>query len=371
MWRKPVRTALILLQVAVAFALFGVLQGMKTGVDQVVANLPADLLYVVPSLDSASPLPVAYAERLRSIPGVKAVTFVNALNGIYQRPSQQVLVIGLEKNTMWQTLFFPDFVTILPKDFQTLQHTRTGALITPYAAKKYGWRVGDRVPITSTALQNGGSAAWVLDIVGIARPRVKISTNIFANYDYLDAVRPVNKGTVVQFFVVVADPRQATAVSARIDRTFANSPSATRTQPISVLVEQAVRQIGNLNFVIRSVVSAVLVALMFSIATLMMQTVRERTPELAVLKTLGFSDFAVFQLVVVEALIVCLAGALIGLGLATGVFPIAARLLPGLSMPGVVLVFGLIGAVLISLISVSLPASRAARLQVVVALARR
>jgi putative ABC transport system permease protein len=138
-----------------------------------------------------------------------------------------------------------------------------------------------------------------------------------------------------------------------------------------VFVQQQVRKIGDLNFVIRSVVGAVLVALMFSITTMMMQTVRERTPELAVLKTLGFSDRAVFLLVMVEALIVCVAGTLIGLGLATMIFPVAARFLPGLSMPGVVLAFGLLGAVLISSLSVALPASRAARLQVVDALARR
>ncbi len=370
-WRKPVRTTLILLQVALAFALFGVLQGMKLGVDQVVASLPANLLFIIPSLDSASPLPVAYTDRLRSIPGVKAVTFVNGLGGTYQRPNQQVYVIGLEKNVVWQALF-PYLVTILPKDLHALQNTRTGVLITPHAAKKYGWRVGDRIPIASSVtLQNNGSGTWMFDIVGMATPGQNVSTNIFANYDYLDAARAQNKGTVAEFFVVVADPKQATAVSARIDRTFANSPHATTTQPLRELAQQQMRKIGNLNFVIRSVVSAVLVALMFSIATMMMQTVRERTPELAVLKTLGFSDLTVFMLVVVEALIVCTAGALIGLGLATRVFSFAARYLPALSMPTVVIAYGLVGAVLISLISVSLPASRAAKLQVVDGLAGR
>lgn len=371
-WRRPMRTMLILLQVAVAFALFGVLQGMKTGVERVVANLPANLLFVVPSLnDISSPLPVAYADRIRSIRGVKAVTFINGLGGTYQRPSQQISVIGLENNALWGTPFFPDFVTIQPKELQALQSTRTGALITPYVAKKYGWRIGDRIPITSSLLQTNGSRTWVFDVVGIAGPADKPSASLFANYDYLDAARAVNKGTVAQLFVVVSDPRQATAISTAIDRTFANSSSETRTQPVSVFVQQQMRRAGNLDFVIRSVVSAVLVALMFSIATMMMQTVRERTPELAVLKALGFSDRAVFLLVVLEALLVCIAGALIGLGLATRIFPIAARVLPGLSMPGVVLAFGLVGAVLISLISVSLPASRAARLEVVEALAHR
>ncbi len=139
-----------------------------------------------------------------------------------------------------------------------------------------------------------------------------------------------------------------------------------------MLAQQVLQRIGDLNFLIRLVVSAVLVALMFSIATMMMQTVRERTPELAVMKTLGFSDRALFLLVVVEAVIVCTAGALSGLGLATRVFSFAARFIAGLSRRrGLSIAFGLIGAVLISLISVSLPASRAAKLQVVDGLAGR
>ena len=366
--RKPVRSTLILLQVAVAFALFGVLQGMKTGVAHVFANLRADLLEVGPSLESASPLPAAYASRLRSIPGVKTVTFYNGLGGTYQRPSQQIYVIGLENNDAWETVY-PYVVTILPKDIHALQRTRTGVLITRYEARKFGWRVGDRIPITSSTRQTNGSATWLFDIVGFAT--AKDTNNVFANYDYLDAARATNKGTVAGFFVVVSDPKQAAVVSARIDRTFANSAHETTTQPLRAFAQQVMRQVGNLNFLIRSVVSAVLVALVFSIATMMMQTVRERTPELAVLKTLGFSDVAVFLLVMVEALIVCTAGALLGLGLATSIFPFATRYVPGLSMPGIVLAFGVVGALLISLISVSLPASSAARLPVVAALARR
>jgi putative ABC transport system permease protein len=358
------------MQVAVALALFGILQGMKVGVDKVVANLPQDLLIVSPFFGLASPPPSSDADRIRSIAGVRAVTFVNFLSGTYQRPSQQVSVVGLEKSNLWQSLL-PFFVTIAPKDLHALQNTRTGVLITPNAAKKYGWRVGDRIPIRSSTLQNNGSGTWVFDIVGIANPGLKETSNIYANYDYLDAARALNKGTVLQFFVVVADPKQATAVSARIDRTFANSPNATSTQPLRVSMQQQARHIGDVNFLIRSIVSAVLVALMFSITTMMMQTVRERTPELAVLKTMGFSDMTVFLLVVFEALVLCIAGALIGLGLATSVLSLGGRFIIGLSMSGVVLALGLVGAVVISLISVSMPALRAAKLQVVDALAGR
>jgi putative ABC transport system permease protein len=371
-WLKPMRTTLILLQVAVAFALFGSLQGMKTGIDQTAAKLAPDVLEVRQSLDSAAHLPVAYADQLTSIPGVKTVRYVASFVGTYQIPTQTVGVEALSKSGAWQ-MPIHDVLTIAPKDLRALQNTRIGALMTPYLAQKYGWRVGDRISLTSTTLQNNGSGTWVFDIVGMATGARDVSPIIFVNYDYVDEARALDKGTVAFFFVTVSDPRKATAVSERIDRTFANSPSQTTTQPLNVIAQQQVRQLGNLTFVIHSIVSAVLVALIFSIATMMMQTVRERTPELAVLKTLGFGDLAVFLLVVVDALIVCVAGGLIGLGLATTAFPFAAKFLraPSMPMPVGVLEVGLIAAVLMSLISVSLPASRAAKLQVVAALARR
>jgi putative ABC transport system permease protein len=171
--------------------------------------------------------------------------------------------------------------------------------------------------------------------------------------------------------VVAADPMHAGEVSSAIDRAFLNSPNETQTQSFRELREQQLQSIGNLDFAIRSIVSAVLVALLFSTATMMMQTIRERTPELAVLKTLGFGDRSVFVMVVVEGMVICVVGALVGLALAMGVFPYASKFVPGLAMPTVVIGIGLLGAVFIALISAALPASRAARLQVVEALAGR
>jgi putative ABC transport system permease protein len=137
------------------------------------------------------------------------------------------------------------------------------------------------------------------------------------------------------------------------------------------MAQQQMRSIGDLNFAIRSIVSAVLVALLFSTSTMMMQTIRERTPELAVLKSLGFTDRAVFLIIVAEALTICLAAALMGLALAMGVFPYASKFIPGLAMPMIVIASGVIGAVFIALISVAMPASRAAKLRVADALAGR
>src|SRR5882757_8306690 len=196
-WRKPGRTILIVLQVAVAFVLFGVLQGMKTGVE----------------------------------------------------------------------------------------------------AAKYGWKVGDRIPLTSVTLKRDGSGSWVFDVVGTFTPHeVNGGSFIVGNYTYLDESRMTNKGTVRNFYVATSDPRSAAAVSEAIDRTFANAPSETNTASLRESAQQAMQRIGDLNFMVRAILTPVFAALLFSIGTLLLQGIRERTPELAVLKTLGFTDRAIFLL---------------------------------------------------------------------------
>ena len=370
-WRKRGRTILVLLQVAIAFALFGVLQGMKTGVERAVAKTRADLLIVLPADFGGAPLPMAYLDRLQSIPGMQSVDFADGFLGTYQKPTQPVYVLAIRPTELWVTLV-PEMFQVTPKDLEALKSTRDGALITADIGKKYGWHVGDRIPLTSTTLKSDGSGTWSFQIVGtFADHEPGEAGFIVGNYDYLDQGRTLNKGTVRNFYAIIADPKRAAEMSDTIDRAFGNSSNETKTGSLREIAQQQMRAIGDLNFLIRSVVGAVLVALLFSITTMMMQTIRERTPEFAVLKTLGFGDRPIFLLVVGECLLICILAALIGLALATGVFPYAGKFVPGLSMPPSVVGLGLIGAVLVALITAVPPALRAARLQVVDALAGR
>jgi putative ABC transport system permease protein len=370
-WRKPGRTILVLLQVAVAFALFGLLQGMKSGVDRSVANTRADVLFVAPADIGGAPLPLSYLERLKSIPGMKDVSFADGFLGTYQRPNQAVFVLAIPPTTLWLTLT-PEIFLVLPKDLDALEKTRDGALVTTDIAKKYGWHIGDRIPLNSNTLRIDGSGTWNFQVVGTFTDHEPGEAGfIVANYDYLNEARALNKGTVRNFYASISDPKRAAQMSDTIDHLFANSSNETTTASFREGAQQQMRSIGDLNFLIRSVISAVLVALLFSITTIRMQTIRERTPELAVLKTLGFTDRSIFLMVVGESLLICIAAALIGLALATGVFPYTAKFIPGLSMPLTVVGFGLIGAVLVALITAAPPALRAARLQVVDALAGR
>jgi len=370
-WRRRGRTILILLQVAVAFALFGVLQGMKTGVEQAIAHTRADVLFVALRAVGAAPLPIAYRERLRSISGVKTVTYADGLFGTYQKPGQEVYVLTIDPTNTWETLMSA-IVTIAPRDLEALKGTRTGVLISADIARKYGWHIGDRIPLTSTTLQSNGSGNWSFDIVGtFSAHELEAGGYIVGNYAYLDEARLNRKGTVRNFYVEVADPAQAAAVAGAIDQTFANSSAETRTASFRENAEQQMQSIGDLGFVIRCIVSAVLAATLFSNVTMIMRSIRERTPELAVLKTVGFTDQAIFYLVLIETTVVCVAAAIIGLALATSVFPYAGKYIPGLTMPTVVVVTGLLAAVGLALLSAAIPAIQAARLGIVDALAGR
>jgi putative ABC transport system permease protein len=362
-WRRPVRTVLIFLQVCVAFALFGVLQGMKTGMDRAIVKAPAGVLYVGPAVYGEPPLPIADLSRLQSVPGVKAVSFNQGMLMFYQKPTQPVYVLGIQPNELMRTLLPEEFI-VQPKDLEALRKIRTGILITADIGRKYGWHIGDKIPLTASTLQANGSATWTFDIVGMATLNNRDEgIYVFANYYYIDEARALDKGTVGHFFAIASDPKQAAAVSDAIDGAFANSASPTHTESFRESAQEELQSLGDL--------SAVLVAVVFSTTTMMMQTVRERGPELAVLKTLGFDNRTVFLLIAAESVLVCIIASLAGLALAWITFPFAAKYIAGLSMPMVIVAFGILGAVLVALISVGLPGLRAARLSVIDALAEQ
>lgn len=369
-WRNPGRTVLIFLQVGVAFALFGVLQGLKTGVAHAVAAARADLL-IVHSRQSflAQPLPLGLLDQIRQVPGVRVAIPVELSGATYQKPTERIGVVAVSPEDDWPSAFT---YTIAPEYLAAFRNSRTAMLVIDTVAQKYGWKVGDRIPLKiPTAAQKNGSTDWALDVVGTftdsdvggGRSIVLIS------FPYFDEARTGRKGTVNHFNVAVSDPKLAIAVADAIDARFANSSHETKTESLRELAQATMQSIGDFDFLIRAVVGAVLVALLFATTTMMIQSIHERTPELAVVKTVGFTDRAVFLLILAEALLVFVAGAALGLALATLTLPFGARFVPGLSMPGVVVGIGLAFGVLVALVSASVPAALAARLRVAMALA--
>jgi len=369
-WRKPGRTVLIFLQVCVAFVLFGVLQGLQSGVERLIGEARADVLVVHGSLALFDPLPLALLEGIESIPDVKVAVPVELFQAMYQTPAQKVGVVAVRPSEGWLSAFT---FTIAPEYVAAFQKNRSATIIRDVLARKYGWKIGDHIPLLSATAQKNGSTDWAFDVVGTYQDSDLNggSDNMLINYDYFDAARLTDKGTVKHFKVEISDPSVAVAVADAIDRRFANSANETRTESMRELAQSQLQSIGDLNFLIRSIVAAVVAALLFATATMMMQSIRERLPELGVLKTLGFTDTAVFLCILAEAMIIFIAAAASGLGLSLLVFPLASTIVPGLTMPPIVVVLGVAYAVLAAALSATIPAILAARSSIVAALAGR
>lgn len=369
-WRKRGRTLLIFLQVAVAFTLFGVLQGIKTGSERAIAQARADLLIVHSRLSFGIPLPIGLLGQIRTVPGVQEAIPVALAGATYQKPDQQVGLVALTPDKGWLSAFT---YTIRPAYVKAFRATRTGILVNEDLVKKYGWKIGDHIPFVTNVPQQNGSTVWTFEMVGSFKDNDidTQSSNILVHYDYWNEGRATGKDTVNHFSVKIADPKAAAMVSDAIDARFVNSPNETRSESIREMAQENLQSIGNLEFLIRAVVAAVMAALLFATATMMMQSVRERTSEIAVLKTVGFTNGTVFALTLAEAAIVCVAAGGAGLAVATLAFPFASRFFHGVTMPWIIVVLGLVSAAAVALISAAVPAVQASRLEVIAALAER
>ncbi len=374
MWRKPGRAALALVQILLAFALFGLLQGWQSGVMSSIAHIGADLLSVQPR-EGFGDLPRAYLDRIRQVPGVRLVDLANYFNVSYQNPKQHFLVIATMPRA-WAE--FTADVIVSPAAVGALERTRTGAIVGDALMRKYGLKVGQQLPVQSAVMQRDGSTTWSFEIVGTLRMKDADargnSTFIVINNDYYDEARAQGTGMVGQYLVRVRDSRQANAVAAAIDVMFANSSYETRTQPTREVAQQTMRSIGDINLVIRAIIGAVLFSLLFSVSALLMQSVRERTSELAVLKAVGYSDRAVAALLVTEAALLCLISAALGLAVSWFLFWIAARIHfwpQYIQLTASVLGLGAALALLLAVVSALLPAWLGSRLPVARAMAGR
>jgi putative ABC transport system permease protein len=246
-------------------------------------------------------------------------------------------------------------------------------LVGKVTMQEYGWKVGDRVVLQSPLPKTDGSRDWAFDIVG-EYDRLDDATNatqLICNFAYLDEARVTGRDSAQLFVAKIDSAKNAGAISLAIDNAFANSDHETRTQSEADLAASQVQRIGDLNFLARAIIGAVFFAMLFATGALMMQSIRERMPELAVLKTVGFSDRLVMGLILAEAITFCIFSAGIGLAIASFVLPLAKSFIGIAAVPRIVLVTGLGFAVLLGLIGSSVPAWRGLRLQVADALAGR
>ncbi len=374
LWRKKTRTLFTLLSVIVAFLLFGVLETVDYAFSHADGGITgADKLVTTNKFSITLQLPFSDLQQIRSVPGVAEVTWMTWFGGYYQESKNFVFALPIDTDTYFN-LHKDEFI-VSDAEMNAFRTTRTGGLVNRALLKKFGWKVGDKIPLHSTIwTQKNGSLDWTFDIVGSfdakdpTQASAQSSTLLF-HYELFDEGRSFGKGDVGWFEERVADPAQSVAIANRIDALFANSSDETKTQPAKEFSMAFVKQFGDIGFVLRAILGAVFFTLLFLTGNTMMQSVRERVPELAVLKTLGFGDTTVLGLVIAESLLLCMTAALVGLALSFGALPILKLGLPGVDVSPRAILPGIGVAVLLALIVGMPPALGAMRLNIVDALA--
>lgn len=371
-WRRKFRTTFTLLSIFIAFILFGMLMTIRYAFSFGVEIAGADRLVLIHKVSLIMTLPVSYQARLQQVEGVEIASHQTWFGGIYRDPSNFFANIAVEPELFLKT--YPEFV-LPPEQAQAWMNDRQGAIVGSALADRFDWKIGDRIPLTAPIwLPKSGGTTWEFNIVGIYTGGDAVDkTQMFFRYDYLDENRVAGQGEVGWYVVKISDPERAVGLAHAFDDMFANSPAETKTTTEKGFVEGFAKQIGDIGSIMVAISSTVLFMFGLVAASTMAQSVRERTNELAVLKTLGFSGPTILTLVMMESLFIACTGGVLGLGLAwlivqggdptNGLLPIFA-LRPRDLVLGVVLMF------LMGIVAGVMPAIGAMRLKIVDALRR-
>ncbi len=375
LFRRPVRTFLTLFSIMAAFLLFGLLRSVTAAFDSGLDVAGVDRLMVSPKYSIVDGLPISHEQQLASMPGVAAVTHSTWFGGTYQNPANFFPKFPIEPRAYFE--MYDEYI-IDPAQLDEFERIRTAAVAPADLAEQYGWQVGDRIPIEGDIwLRADGSRLWEFELVGTYR--IRDDENLFAgflfNYDYFDEARLAEtEGIVSNFSVRVADPDQAGEVAARIDAQFENSMNPTRTATEAEANRQFAAQVGNIGLIMNSILSAVFFTILLLTFNTMAQALRERIPELAVLKTLGFTDSRVAWLILIESVLLCAIGGAIGIALSGVMLAIIGPALEGflgqMELTAATTLSGLGIAALLGILVGLNPALSARRLQVVEALRR-
>lgn len=378
LFRRKTRTILTLISILTAFLLFGMLDAVRTSFAQAGKSANgAERLQTGSKLSFIQTLPQSLELPISRVPGVKAVSYANWFGGAYQDPHNQIFSFAVSPNYID---LFPE-MEISAAERKAYDNTRTGVLVGEQLAQKYHWKVGDKLPLQSTIFPtHDGTKNWQFDIVGIMHLKDKSAGGMFnqlilMHWKYFDDSTPYNHGAVGWYVTRVTDVNQADRVAKAIDAISANSDHETRTQTEQAATANWIKQLADIGLIVGSIMGAVFFTLMLLSGNTMMMAVRERTSELAVLKTIGFSSRSVLCMVLAESVLMLLIGGVLGLALATVLLPLVGGASGGaLNLPPVNANSWLLGIglmVVIGLLVGALPAMRAMRLNIVDALAGR
>jgi putative ABC transport system permease protein len=369
--RRKVRTIFTLASVFIAFVLYSFLMVVQNAFSMGVDVAGIDRLVLMHKVSLIQLLPISYAQKIRATEGVTRVGYSTWFGGTYQDKANQFAVMAVDADYFQ---LYPE-ARVSPEQFKTWLGDRQGAIVGRSTAEKYGWKVGDKIPIQATIWEPKQGNTWFFNVDGIYDAETGFdTTTFFFHYEYLDENRRGAYGMVGWYVLRIDDASRAAEVASRLDAQFANSSAETKTSTEKAFLQGFVNQVGNIKAIIVSILAAVLFTLfLLVLANTMAQSVRERTSELAVLKTLGFPNGLVLGLVLAESMFLALLGGC--LGLAITYFAVAGgsfnnAFLPVFIMRTRDIVIGILLCCALGIVAGAWPATTAMRLRITDALRR-
>lgn len=375
LFRAKLRTSLMLVAIFFAFLIFGMLAGVQNGWDNI-GNTGADnRLVTTNKINFTQPLPISYIDRIRAVEGVAQVTYANWFGGYYQEPRNVLITFAVEPET-YLNIYRDDF-TLSPDAAAAFLADRTAMVVGAKLAEKNGWKVGDKIPLSSNIFTNKstGKRVWELTLVGLLQP-LKDDVNpdfVLFHHKYFDESVTFGQNTAGYAVLQTVDKSVNAAVAQRIDAMFANSPAETATDTEKAFNKAFASQLGNITLIILLVVGSAFFTILMIVGNTMVMAVRERTREIGVLKTLGFRDGRIFRLVLGESLLLAALGGLPALGLSGLLLGLIRKAtdFPGLELSPPYLALGIMFMLALGLITGVIPAWKALRLNIVTALGRQ
>ncbi len=371
--RKKLRTFFTVASILIAFLLFGLAQSMRHALEAGVNVAGADRLLTMHKVSFTQLLPASYENRIRAVTGVVDVTPQTWFGAWYQDERNQIPAFPVKPEPFLR--MYPEWI-VPEEQKQAWLADRSGIMIGRALADLYGWKPGDAVPLNSAIWRNNdGSFVWQVTVRAIFdAPQGGDTRNLVMHQDYFEEAKAFGKGLVGWYLVQVRDPDVAQSVSKQIDLLFANSPAETKTSSERAMAQSFVNQVGNIGKILSAIVTAVFFTMLLVTANTMAQSVRERTSEIGVLKTLGFTNAGVLGMVLVESVLVTVIGGVLGLAAAwwMGVQfePVFRQYLPGFQLQWDAVLTGLACMAGLGLAAGAVPAVQAMRLRIVEALRR-
>jgi putative ABC transport system permease protein len=376
LWRKPVRTTLLLVSIFIAFLIFSVMVSFTISISDF--NAKPNRMVTLSKINFTETLPIAHYDRILHMDGVAAATHMNWFGGYYQDVNTGFLAtFAVDPQSYFQV--YREDLQIPDAQREAFFNDRTAMLVAEPIARQHGWRIGQRIPINSNIFTNGstGTHAWTFTLVGtIPTPPGSSQTgSVLVHYDYFNETITFGRDRVGWVPFLTNSAADNDRVAHAIDARFANSPDETSTQDEATFNKSFAAQLGDIGLVVSLVVGAAFAAILLIVGTTIALAVRERTKEVGVMKTLGFSSGRILRMVLGESLLLALFGAALGLAGGWGILQLLETVAGGNGPPihfrPIVVLYSGVVALLLGLLTGVGPALSAYRMKIVDALARR